>query len=495
MDKRRSKEFDYIIVGAGSAGCVMASRLAEQATVLLVEAGAGARHPHVDRPADYVKRFATEDDWNFATTRQPHLAGRVVRLPRGRGPGGSTRINASIWIEPALGCLQALEACGGGQWSVGNLQRAVVAVTARVRPEAPRWLSHASRQFLAAATQAGYAPMVHSRMNRRGRRRTAADAWLVDAPQSLTQMISRRARQIEIRDGRATGLVVDSEQGVETFAARRALILCCGAVQTPMLLWRSGIGPREELRRLGIDCVVDSPGVGQGLQDHLIMPVIFDVPHGAAFPTAWSPRQLATWQSTGTGPIASNLAECGLFAGEASAPVQIHVTPTDYLRHPGSTAAAAMTVGVTLSRPRSRGRVWIESPDASAPPQIDPGYLSAPGEAEQMVSAVQLARSIVRTEPLRSWILGERTPGEGRASDEGLLRSVRRFSQTLYHLAGTCRMGCGADAVIDSQMRVIGVDGLRVVDASILPGVPQANPNALVMAVAWLGAERVLQSA
>lgn len=494
MAKRSAREFDFIVVGAGSAGCVMARRLADQATVLLVEAGAAARHPHIDRPADYVKRFASEDDWGFATTRQPHLAGRAVRLPRGRGPGGSTRINASIWMEPALRCLQTLQADGGAPWSVDKLQQAVAAVAFQVRPETPRWLSNASQQFLAAATQAGFAPIVHARMNRRGRRRTAADVWLADAPQSLTQMTSLNVRRVELRDGRARGIVVDGRKGVEVLAARRAVILCCGAIQSPVLLWRSGVGPRADLQRLGIDCVVDSPGVGQGLQDHLIMPVIFGVPSDAAFPAAWSPRQLARWQSTGTGPIASNLAECGLFAGEASAPIQIHVTPTDYLRHPTSTASAAMTIGVTLSRPRSRGRVWIESAEPSAPPQIDPGYLSDHRDAEALVGAVRLARGIARAEPLRSWIIDERTPGARQATEEGLLRSVRRLSQTLYHLAGSCRMGSGADAVVDPEMRVIGVDGLRIVDASILPGVPQANPNALVMATAWIGAEAVLRS-
>lgn len=495
MSKRPVREFDFIVVGAGSAGCVMARRLADYGTVLVVEAGGSARHPHIDRPADYVKRFETADDWNFATTRQPHLAGRVVRLPRGRGPGGSTRINASIWMEPALGCLQALEADGGPEWSVENLQRALAAVTARVRPETPRWLSDASQRFLAAATEAGYTPTVHTRMNRRGRRHTAADAWLADSPATLTQMTSLCVRRIELRDGQATGIVAGGDPCDEAFVARREVILCCGAVQSPALLWRSGIGPREDLRRAGIDCLIDSRGVGRGLQDHLIMPVIFDVPADAAFPAAWSPRHLARWQSTGTGPIASNLAECGLFAGEGSRKVQVHVTPTDYLRHPSATAAAAITIGVTLSHPRSRGRVWIESPDPSVPPQVDPCYLSDEGDAERMVGAVQLARDLARTEPLRSWIIGERTPGMGKTTDDSLLRSVRRLSQTLYHLVGTCRMGTDADAVVDPQMRVVGVGGLRVVDASILARVPQANPNALVMAVAWAGADHVLRTA
>lgn len=494
MSNRSIREYDYVVLGAGSAGCVVARRLAENATVLLIEAGAGGRHPHIDRPADYLRRFATADDWDFATTRQPHLSGRVVRLPRGRGPGGSTRINASIWMEPRLECLQSLEEVGGSTWSVTDLQQALATVTAQVRPEPPRWLSVASGHFLAAATQAGCAPMVHTRMNRRGRRWTAADAWLADGPPSLTQTTSRTAARLVLRDSRAVGVVVDGDQGEEVFAARRDVILCCGAVQTPELLWRSGIGPRDQLQRLGIECVVDAPGVGEGLQDHLIMPVIFGLPNEAMFPAIWSPRQLARWQATGTGPVASNLAECGSFAGDAAAPVQIHVTPTDYLRHPAATAGAAMTIGVTLSRPHSRGRVWLDTADSHVPPRIDPAYLSDPRDAEAMVAAVQLARGIAHTEPLRSWLLSERTPGEERTTEEGLLRAVRRLSQTLYHLAGSCRMGRGADAVVDSHLRVIGTEGLRIVDASILPGVPRANPNALLMAVAWHAAERILRS-
>lgn len=489
MSPKSSCEFDFVIVGAGSAGCVLASRLATRGTVLLVEAGGDTRHPHMVRPAEYLKRFATADDWNFVSERQSQLAGRVLRLPRGRGLGGSTRINASIWMEPTADCLAALEAEGGGRWSSETMRVALAAVTERVAPEPARWLSPAADRFLEAAREAGFAPIVHARMNTRGRRVTAADAWLADPPSRLARKTNARVRSILLRDNRAVGIVVDTSQGVEMIHANRDVILCSGASQTAGLLMHSGIGPAEVLRKAGVECQLDSPGVGQGLQDHLIMPVIFDLPTGAGFPAAWSARDLTRWQAIGRGPVASNLAECGLFSGDAADRLQFHMTPTDYLRHPAATAPPAMTIGVTVSRPRSRGRIWIESADPQQPPQIDPAYLSDPHDMELLQEGIAIARRIAASEPLGSWIGAERMPGASKQTPDALARSVQRFSQTLYHLAGSCRMGRDEDAVVDPELRVRGMAGLRILDASILSGVPVANPNPLVMAMAWAGSE------
>lgn len=489
MPRKSSHEFDFVIVGAGSAGCVLASRLAARGTVLLVEAGGDTRHPHLVRPADYLKRFATADDWDFASERQPQLAGRVLRVPRGRGLGGSTRINASIWMEPTAACLTHLAAQGGRHWSADSMQRALAAVTERVAPELPRWLSPAADHFLKAAEEAGFAPLVHARMNARGRRVTAADAFLADAPATLVRKPNTRVRSLVFRDDRAVGIVAESPEGLETFHGQQDVILCSGAAQTASLLMRSGIGPAEVLRAAGVECRVDSPGVGQGLQDHLIMPVVFDVPASSRFPSAWSPRDLARWQSIGRGPAASNLAECGLIVGEAEDRLQFHVTPTDYLRYPAATAPAAMTIGVTVSQPRSRGRIWIDSPEPQQPPRIDPAYLSESRDMELLQEGVAVARRIAASEPLRSWVGAEWMPGAGKPAGEALARSVQRFSQTLYHLAGSCRMGTDEAAVVDPELRVRGVSGLRVLDASILDRVPVANPNPMVMAMAWAGAE------
>ena len=481
-------DFDFLVVGAGSAGCVLASRLASFARVGLIEAGGCRTTGLVRRPSDYIKLFGSESDWNWETVPQRNLAGRRLRFPRGRGIGGSTRINASIWLEPEETCLQQLAAATGGVLSSEQLSAAVQETRAIVAPERPRWLSQTAQRFLQAADQLKLKANAYLRMNAGGVRRTAFDAFCDRSKTEnagLTILSDTLIDRVILQDGRAVGLSCTSQKsqdesyqstaGKFELHANKGVIMCGGAIASPTILQRSGIGCRERLRELGIECQVDLPGVGQALRDHLIFPIIFRTIASAAFPIAWSPRQLARWQCVGTGPIASNLAEAGLFYGNDDTKIQLLVTPTDYLRHP-NLSQPSMTIGVTLSHPRSVGEVHIVSAQPGDSPHIDPGYLSDESDLENMFSGVELAGQLAETSSLGSWVGEQVVPG-----DRDCEKSIRRFSQTLYHPVGGCCLG----TVLSGDFRVRGVEGLWVVDASTLPFMPAANPNALVIALAW----------
>ncbi|MCG8650794.1 MAG: GMC oxidoreductase, partial [Pirellulales bacterium] len=222
--------------------------------------------------------------------------------------------------------------------------------------------------------------------------------------------------------------------------------------------------------------------VGAQLQDHLIMPIIFRLRDRDRFPLVPTVRDIARWQMLGGGPIASNLAECGGLFGDGK--FQIHVTPTHYLTHPQPDSAAAMTIGINLTCPDSRGRLWIQSADPYQPPLIEPNYLSASSDRRAMIDGVGLCRKIADREPLAGWIGEELLPGSKRQQPASIAKSLARYAQTLYHPVSTCRMGPDDEAVVDPEFQVRGTRGLWVCDASILPQLTVGNPNATVMTVA-----------
>lgn len=483
---------DYIVVGAGSAGCVVARGLAEQGfTVQLLDAGPPASDAAIARPARYPQLFGSAIDWGFRTQRQPGLAGRRLPQPRGRGPGGCTLLNAMIWMPPTAADRDALAAAGGTRWDPANFAQAVDAIESWVRPESPRWLSAASQQFLAAAEGLLNA-FPHRRMNVCGRRRTADDVLGESSAVGRVHRLGAVVDRLEIGDQRVLGVRLQGDAaGSRVLTASRGVILSAGTFQTPAILMRSGIGPAETLRRCGIDVRQDLAAVGAGLKDHLVMPVVSATPALEPFRLPRTPRDVLRWQTLGSGPLASNLAEVGGFAElpvgsrERPATVQLHVTPTDYLRYPADSSTASMTMAVTDSQPRSRGRVLIDSADPAAAPQIDPGYLSDESDVDVLVAGVRLARTLAARAPLSQICVEETLPGRRRDDDESIAKAVRRFAQTLYHPVGTCALGQTADRVVDPALRLNGMDGCWVVDASLLPMLPIANPNATVMALAY----------
>ena len=472
---------DIVIVGAGSAGCLLASQLAgaDGFRVTLIESPAGEASSALrERPANWIRLFGGAEDWAYVTRSDPSLAGRALKWPRGRGMGGSSRTNAMIWAEPTKSDIDRWSVAGGDRWNSEVVRRALRDVRERVRPETPRWISESSRRFLAAAEtiQQGE-PVVYQRVNRMGRRWNPA-SLLGQISDDRLSVIRATVDRIAFDGDRAIGVIVDGGSTTELIRCEKRVVLCAGSLASPMILMRSGIGPTESLRQSGIPLRVELAGVGENLRDHLIMPVIFEIGTRNRFPTRWDLRDLATWQNLGGGPLASNLAECGgLFLDER---LQIHVTPTHYLTHPSANAVAAMTIGVNATLPKSVGRVSLSSRHMSDPPKIEPGYLTDTGDLQTTIDGVRLARQLRGETPLRDWITGELLPGPKRDDDASIAKSIARYSQTLYHPVGTCAIG----SVVDSSLGVRQTENVSIVDASVFPTITTRNPNASVMTLA-----------
>jgi len=486
---------------------VVARVLAEAGyRVRLIEAG--CPHRLYRRPAEYLHAFGSDQDWRLQSTPQAELAGRQLIQPRGRGLGGSTRINAMIWYPPRATDLAMLHRHGGIAWHPDSLLRSLNTVTGWVSPQAPRWIAESTRRYLQSSYPAIDRPHTFLRMafsptNGPTGRMTAGDLiaqWLSPSSASETsgriEFVTAHVDHVVFQGDSAIGVMalVDQETQPTLITADSGVILCGGAFASPAMLIRSGIGPAESLRQLGITLRHDSPDVGNHLADHLIMPVIFGLNHRDRFPTHFSPADLARWQIAASGPLASNLAEAGgIYAirpSEMAHPLavttefQVHTTPTHYLTYPSAGSVAAMTVGVNLCQPQSTGSITLQSSHPLAPPQIDPGYLRDASDLDHLISAVRMARQIVVHSPLQDFVVGEKLPGPERVSTESMGRAIRRFSQTLYHPVGTCRMGTDLPSVVDSSCQVRGVERLHVIDASVLPKITSINPNASIMMLA-----------
>jgi choline dehydrogenase len=329
---------------------------------------------------------------------------------------------------------------------------------------------------------------------RRGRRWSTADAYLRPALErpNLTVRTDALATKVLVENGRAVGVRYVSGGREEDELAQREVILCGGAVNSPQLLMLSGLGPADHLRSLDIDVVADLPSVGTGLQDHPIVPVMWHTPQTKAIWEGVNLRNFMLWQSLGRGPYASNVAEAGGFVRTSSglpAPdLQYHVLPTPYVGQGLSDAPERMiTVFVTTVAVESRGSITLRSADPRWKPLIDPAYLSERADLEVLLAGVRQAREIAATRPFARLSGGESAPGEGIDVTDWIRHEV----VTLYHPTSTCAMG-GTDAsVCDPELRVRGVDGLRVVDASVMPAVPRGNTNAPTIAIAERAADLI----
>ena len=521
--------YDYIIVGAGSAGCVLAARLSADSSVkvLLLEAGPVDDVQEIQAPAALSRLFQSAYDWNYNTVPQHRAAGRSIYWPRGRVLGGSSSMNAMIYIRGNRRDFQAWRdehGCSG--WGYEDLMpyfrrsednsRGASAYHGTGGPLAVsdvRYKSPACEAFIAAAREQGATANEdfngprqdgvgwYQVTQRKGRRCSAAAAYLhpVMSRPNLTVHTGALVTKILIEDGQATGVDYLRHGEIETAIADGEVIVCGGAVNSPQLLMLSGVGPADHLIEMGISVHADSPGVGANLSDHPVLPVIWSTPRLRGLWEKTGNAGALRWQLTHRGPVASNVAESGGFAhsepGLPAPDLQLHVLAAPYQNQGlADPAQRAMTVLVGLVDVRSRGRIRLRSADPRHRPAIDPGYLSDGGaDARALVAGLKMAREFVTARPMAAICRSEIAPGAHIRSDAELLEYVRSSVATLYHPVGTCAMGSESrwGSVLDPELKVRGIDGLRVVDASVMPTLPRGNTNAPTIAIAERAADLI----
>jgi choline dehydrogenase len=515
-----SETTDYLIVGAGSAGCVLAARLSEdpRARVTLLEAGPRDRSPNIKIPLGFPNQFHTRLDWDYCTEPEPHADGRELYIPRGRSLGGSSSMNAMLYVRgrpldydlwerqgaPGWGWRDVLpyflrsedNARGAGEFhgTGGNLS-----VVEQRSPR--RWSKYLVQASVAAGIpyredyngpeQDGVS--MFQVLQRNGRRFSSADAYLRPAQgrANLRVLTGVHVLRVELEGSRAVGVRIRDRRGRERLiGADREVILCAGTINSPQLLLLSGIGPAEHLREVGVEPRHELPGVGANLQDHPFVTYIWEVTEGGTLYGAEHPRALAEWLLRRSGPLTSTLAEVGAFVrtrpGLPAADIQFHMGAAYFEDHGNETYDGhCVVIAPTLLTPRSRGRVWLRSSDPHDKPRILTNSLSEPEDVASLVAGCRLARRIAEQEPLRSRILRELKPGAAVTQDADIEADLRRRLMLIYHPVGTCRMSdSDPAAVVDSRLRVHGIEALRVVDASIMPVITGGNTHAPTVMIA-----------
>ncbi len=522
--------YDYIIVGAGSAGCVLANRLTEAGVgkVLLLEAGGSNRHLKIRVPAAFPELYKKACDWAFYSEPVSRLCRRRLYQPRGKGLGGSSSINAMIYVRGHRADYDGWAALGNPGWSYEAVlpyfkrsERWQLAPDPYHGQDGELWVGYGNyvhpltKAFLAAARECGFPANpdfngarqegfgLFQVTQRRGARWSAADAFLAPALSRPDLRVETHARAHRvIFDGRrATGVIFAQHGQKVTVKARREVILAAGAFQSPQLLLLSGVGDAEKLRKKGIRLRHHLPGVGRNLQDHLTAPVTFRCRHRFTLDAArrFPVRGAALLQYLlfRRGPFASNVAEAGGFVKTepslAAPDLQFHFGPVFFQDHgfhppPGN----GYSIGPQLLLPKSRGEVRLANKDPDAAPVIDPRHLSDPEDLQKLITGVRLAQRLGMAGAFARRRIGPHLPASTLEREEDIAEFIRRNAEILYHPVGTCKMGTDPEAVVDPSLRVHGLAGLRVVDASIMPVIVRGNTNAPTYMIAEKGAEQII---
>ena len=513
-----TSEFDYIIIGAGSAGCVLANRLSAKPDleVLLLEAGGQEQGLNHRVPAAFPKLFKSKSDWAFYTEPQAELGGRKLYWPRGKVLGGSSAINAMIYIRGNPYDYDDWKMPGWSYREVLPYFRKLETHplgpseyhgdSGPLNVEVRRYTNPLSHAFVAAGVQAGLkrnddfngaeqegVGILHVSC-KNGTRHSAATAYLkpVLGRPNLSLQTGARVHRVAMEKGRATGVVYRHRGEVKTARASRAVIVSSGAVQSPQLLMLSGIGGADHLRQHGIAVVQDLP-VGQNLWDHLALPVIWRCKQPISLDKAENLGNTLRYLITQSGPFASNVGEASAFMRilpDAPAPdLQYHFGPAYFADH-GFTRVNGyfFTIGPTLVASRSRGFIELGSANPEDPPRIQPRYLSQGHDLEVLRRGLEFAREIARQKAFDPYRGEEAAPGVAAKTVEELEAYMRQKVETLYHPAGTCSMG----KVVDEGLKVYGSENLYVVDASVLPNVIRGNTNPPTMMLAKKAADMLL---
>jgi choline dehydrogenase len=509
--------YDYVVVGAGSAGCVIASRLAEDAdvSVLLIDAGPPDSAPEIHVPVGLEQLWHGRFDWGFISEPEPGLGGERLYLPRGRVLGGSSSLNAMLYVRGNPVDYDGWAAMGLAGWGYDDV------LPYFKKAEDNEWgesFYHGSggplsvsdgrsrHSYAAAAIEASAQAGIERNEDhngerqegvgwfqvtqRNGRRCSTALAYLEGAGPNLEVLTDTFVSRVRLERGRASGVEVLRDGGAEAISAQREVILCAGAYQSPQLLLLSGVGPGAELGSLGIEQVAELP-VGRNLQDHPVVTLAWKA-DGESLAAAMTPANLELYEREGRGPLTSTVVEAGAFLRtrpELEAPdIQLHFFPVAL---PGShfgppVAGHGYTIGPTLLCPSSRGAVTLRNALPHTKPRIVHNYLTTEEDRRSLFDGVRATLEIASAPALREITRGDLAVPRSD-SDADIHEFVKQRTQTIFHPVGTCAMG----SVVDAELRVLGLEGLRVADASVMPTVPRGNTNAPTIMVAEKAADMI----
>lgn len=509
--------YDYVIVGAGSAGCVLAARLSEdpETSVLLLEAGPPDTNQNIHVPLGYLSLARTEVDWNYTSAPEPGCGGRRISLPRGRVLGGSSSINAMVYIR---GNRRDYDEWGVEGWSWDDLfpyflksednERGASewhAVGGPLPVSDQRSGNAITPAFVEAGVEAGLAANedfngaeqdgvgMYQVTQRGGLRASASVAYLHPAMErpNLTVMPYMRVDRLLFEGTRAVGVEASRMGEPQELRAEREVILCGGAYNSPQLLMLSGVGPAEHLTLREVEVLLDQPAVGENLSDHPASYCVWTTPEPESLLLAREPEAMAEFEASQTGPFASNLAEAGGFArvgaGAEAPDVQFHVAPIHIVEEGlGDPEGHGVWVSPCLLTPESRGSVRLSSNDPTAMPIVRNAFYESEADMARMVDALRLAQEVCARPAFAPYAAEPYTVPVGD-SDEAMREFVARTTFEVFHPVGTCAIG----SVVDTELRVQGLEALRVVDASVMPAVPRGNTNAPTIAIAERAADLI----